>query len=356
MAKKIVLFLVCYLATSPAHAAYSMEDLKALIKAENFAEGMEHLDDIAPSQRLAEWESVSVQTAAGYMKQALSSAKADACRETAVTMRTFFDRHSFIKKNSDIAKQFAAVSSCAYKKRSGYYSNNSDDLLTYAISIYPPALYQFAIVDDHYPTKPAFWDELAKDPKKYAKDEAVKKFVRKEFKNAYSQEDREKTYLPIFKALGLENEACQEAAKEVSENSANLRKGDFRSYSSHWRALGYAHRNKCTNPADAAIFYVANVALGNQDDVGKALAPIQALSPKQRVAAQKEFAAIKGLNRTWFRNLLDSEPAVVKKAIASVDLLTTIAKTECEELLRRRKGRTDHVDFGTCEYLFEKLR
>lgn len=46
---------------------YSLADLKALVGQKSFKEAVEHLADVAPSERTAEWQTLAAEAAAGYI-------------------------------------------------------------------------------------------------------------------------------------------------------------------------------------------------------------------------------------------------------------------------------------------------
>src|SRR5215203_5806486 len=46
---------------------YTLADLKSLVAQKSFKEAVEHLSDVAPSERTADWQAVAADAAAGYI-------------------------------------------------------------------------------------------------------------------------------------------------------------------------------------------------------------------------------------------------------------------------------------------------
>ena len=70
-AMKHFIVLVGIVATSSIAAAekkpYTLADLKTLVSQKSFKEAVAHLDDVAPSDRTADWQAVAADAAAGYI-------------------------------------------------------------------------------------------------------------------------------------------------------------------------------------------------------------------------------------------------------------------------------------------------
>jgi hypothetical protein len=69
--KQAIAFVGVALLATSAHAdkdkSYSLDDLKSLVSSKSYKEAVEHLGDIAPSQRNADWLAVATDAATGYV-------------------------------------------------------------------------------------------------------------------------------------------------------------------------------------------------------------------------------------------------------------------------------------------------
>jgi hypothetical protein len=68
--KHIGLLLAVLVTTTIASAekkAYTLADLKTLVSQKSYKEAVDHLSDVAPSERKADWEAVAVDAVAGYI-------------------------------------------------------------------------------------------------------------------------------------------------------------------------------------------------------------------------------------------------------------------------------------------------
>ena len=59
--------LVSSVATADKDKKYTLLDLRALVEQKSYAEAIEHLGDVAPSERKAEWQDVAAQAAIGWV-------------------------------------------------------------------------------------------------------------------------------------------------------------------------------------------------------------------------------------------------------------------------------------------------
>src|SRR5271156_39505 len=68
--KLAIAVLIALGGTRLAHAddkKYTMADLKALVTQQSYREAVQHLDDVAPSERNADWQEVAGTAAAGFV-------------------------------------------------------------------------------------------------------------------------------------------------------------------------------------------------------------------------------------------------------------------------------------------------
>ncbi len=83
--------------TTLAHAddkKYTMADLKALVTQQSYREAVQHLDDVAPSERNADWQEVAGNAAAGLV------ASLDEADEKLTTMRGLEARFPLLLKSA----------------------------------------------------------------------------------------------------------------------------------------------------------------------------------------------------------------------------------------------------------------
>ena len=72
MVKHIALLvaLVPVVAHADKDKKYTLADLKALVDGKSFTEALEHLDDVSPSERKADWQDLAGRAAVGAVDHA----------------------------------------------------------------------------------------------------------------------------------------------------------------------------------------------------------------------------------------------------------------------------------------------
>jgi hypothetical protein len=90
---------------------YSLADLKALVAQKSFKEAVEHLKDVSPSERTADWQAVAADAAAGY----IGSLKDDNLVTKVLEIEKVDSEYPTILKSAKYTKVRGEVGLKAYK-------------------------------------------------------------------------------------------------------------------------------------------------------------------------------------------------------------------------------------------------
>lgn len=113
--KHIALALLGVMASSSLASAdkkpYTLADLKTLVSQKSFKEAVEHLSDVAPSERTADWQAVAADAAAGY----IGSLKDDNLVTKVLEIERVDGEYPVILKSTKYTKVRGEVGLKAYK-------------------------------------------------------------------------------------------------------------------------------------------------------------------------------------------------------------------------------------------------
>jgi hypothetical protein len=91
---------------------YTLADLRALAQRTSWAELVDHLEDIAPSERDAEWNALVEATALGALAQRANHSPA----EGLAAAHTLFERYPLLKESKDFMRKRAAIGLQAFER------------------------------------------------------------------------------------------------------------------------------------------------------------------------------------------------------------------------------------------------
>jgi hypothetical protein len=128
--KQLVAFVgVMTLSLSVAFAdKYAMKDLKALIAQKGYQEVLQHLDDIAPSDRNQDWIDVAGQAAAGYLATAEDGEKLQLMVQAEKQYPTIIKSTAYLKARLDAVPK--AFGKC-YSEAGSSYGGQDERLAGY---------------------------------------------------------------------------------------------------------------------------------------------------------------------------------------------------------------------------------
>jgi hypothetical protein len=110
-------------APAPAAAAnkYTMDDLRALSQSQSWPELVEHLEDVRPSERKAEWSGFLEKATTGFLEGLAIQKKQHEAQQSADSFLTRFpalkQSKAFMQKRADVG--LAALSECWNERRAG---------------------------------------------------------------------------------------------------------------------------------------------------------------------------------------------------------------------------------------------
>ncbi|MDH5649837.1 MAG: hypothetical protein OEY67_09290 [Gammaproteobacteria bacterium] len=97
MKRFILLILISYSGWSISATEYKLEDLQALANSGTWAELVDHLHDVPPSERTQEWNSLAQQGLSARLKQLLGSGDTESAQ---LFLKTHFPRFPFLRDDT----------------------------------------------------------------------------------------------------------------------------------------------------------------------------------------------------------------------------------------------------------------
>lgn len=330
---------------------YSKEDLKALIKSEQFIEAFDHLKDIPPTERNTEWETIASSAVVGTTKQFKNSDQT--CQRAWNFVSEVSNEMPALKENKSIRQTLVETGVCYMKNGRFWEPSDKRKIGEAVLLISPEAIYQLAL-DAKWDPNFQFIRYLNQHPEKYMKDARVHEYVLYVSNSEYWDEakDMDQIKFSLLKKFNLYQKFVQDHQKNVSEVSRQLIQGDRSKESDGENSMRALERAKADADDIRARFFVPLIMCKGQSDIDEILPKLQKTSIANIQKVEKDMISSNPKDAFWFCGSWNEEQLQKMKKLTP-NLIKT-AKKECEAFTTSgKKTKPIHVNTYKCNELMK---
>ena len=332
---------------APAHASsYSINDLKVLVDQKEYVEALNHLKDISPTARTAEWKNLAVEVILGRT----TTIKKSYCHEAFDFLKQSFVDFAVVSSDERLKLKQKEVIDCVPEKVET--KEQRDQASKEHLNAAQDSIVFLYTDGGHTGSNPEVFQWILEHPEKAKLNEQLKKYAFKAAGERAAKENQDTAKLKVqsLKKAGWYDEWIKSKAIEINSYANEMMKGSFDHQDIGQMLIGVLDEADVTPHSEAALFYAPLCLMRGGLHSGEAFERFKKFSSADQMKADEALVRSQPNQGFWMSGVTwsHSELQELKKIFPKTYQLVL---QECVDYRKKSDTEPVHVSSPACEWL-----